>query len=120
MATVIFAISMAGLVGVFVAGKRNILHSRERITGSEMGKFFLDPFQLYVRQDTWDTSSNALTTGTTYCDSSGSSQNPSCPSVGSNRSVNNVSFSSRYDVSTVSGTSLRKVKAKISWSEFSP
>jgi len=120
VATVIFSLIMGGMVGVFVAGKRHIFHSRERMVGSEMGKLFLDPLQLHVRKDTWDYPANALNVGTTYCDSSGSSQNPACPSTSGERRVNNVDYSAQYDVSEVSGTDLRKAKVKINWTEFSP
>ncbi|MDD5129385.1 MAG: hypothetical protein PHO40_07040 [Candidatus Omnitrophica bacterium] len=120
IATLIFSLVMAGMVGVFVSGKRNILHSRERMTGSEMGKLFLEPLQLAVRQDTWDTAANALYVGTTYCDASGSDQNPACPSVASQRTVNNIDYSAQYDVSYVSGTSLRRAKVQVNWTEFSP
>jgi len=122
VATVIFSLVMAGMVGVFISGKRNILHSRERMTGSEMGKLFLEPLQLHVRQDTWDTTpdDNALYVGTTYCDASGINQNPVCPSVASQRTVNNIDYSAQYDVSYVSGTSLRRAKVQVNWTEFSP
>ncbi len=120
VATLIFSLAMAGLIGIFVAGTRNVLHFRERMTGSEMGKLFIDPIQLYVRQDTWDASTNALTLGTTYCNSSGSNQNPACPSVSTQRSVNGVSYDAQYDVSSISGMGARRVKTKVSWSEFSP
>jgi len=120
VATVIFSLVMAGMVGVFVAGKRHIFHSRERMTGSEMGKLFLDPLQLSVRQDTWNDTGNALTEGTTYCDSSGTGQNPACPSAGSQRKVNNIDYTAQYDVDAVSGTNLRRVKVHVNWTEFSP
>ncbi|MDD5116468.1 MAG: hypothetical protein PHW98_05330 [Candidatus Omnitrophica bacterium] len=120
VATVIFALVMAGMVSIFVAGKRHIFHARERMTGSEMGKLFVEPLQLAVRQDTWDTSANALNMGTTYCDSSGSSQNPICPSVATQRNVNNITYSAQYEISGVSGTDLRRAKVRINWTEFSP
>jgi Tfp pilus assembly protein PilW len=125
VSTVIFALVMSGMVSVFVAGKRQVMHSRERMTSSEMGKLFFDPLQLAVRQDTWDTAANGLrkvgSNYITYCDSdAGHTQNPACPSVGSQRKVNGVDYTARYEVSTVSGTDLRRVKVQTSWTEFSP
>lgn len=104
VATVIFSLVMAGMVGVFVAARRHIFHSRERMTGSEMGKLFLDPLQLSVRQDTWDTSSNALRTGTTS----------------SSGSVNNTDYTAQSDITSVSGTTLRRARVRVNWTEFSP
>jgi Tfp pilus assembly protein PilV len=123
VATVIFSLVMAGMVGVFVAGKRHVFHSRERMAGSEMGKLFLDPLHLHVRQSDWDdttSNTNALLIGTTYCDSSGVGQNPACPSVAGQRKVNNIDYSAQYDVNSVSGTGLRRVKVHVNWTEFSP
>lgn len=119
ISTVIFALVIGGLASVFVSGKRHILHSMERMTSSEMGKLFLDPLQLYVRQDNWDTVNNALTVGTTYCDASGVNQNPACPSLALHRKVNNTDYTARYDVATFS-TNLRRVKVTINWTEVSP
>lgn len=127
VATVIFSLVMAGMVSVFVAGKRHVMHSRDRMTSSEMGKLFLDPLQLDVRQYDWD---NAVTNGlrwdpacpgricTTYCDSVvGHTQNPACPSVASQRKVNNIDYTAQYEVAQVSGTYLRKVVATVHWIE---
>jgi len=119
ISTVIFALVMGGLARVFVSGKRQVLHTMERMTSSEMGKVFLDPLQLAVRQDNWDTVNNALTVGTTYCDASGVNQNPACPSLALHRNVNGINYTARYDVATFS-TNLRRVKVTINWTEVSP
>lgn len=52
---IILSLVIVGLVGVFVSGKRYIHKSRTRISGGELGKYFLDPFQNYVNQSTWNT-----------------------------------------------------------------
>jgi len=119
VATVIFSLVMAGMVGVFVAGKRHVLHSRDRMTSSEMGKLFLEPLQLYVRQDTWDTVGNALNTGTTYCNASGPF-NSACPSVASQRIVDSIDYTAQYEVSPVNAAwvdSARRVVATVNWTE---
>ena len=119
ISTLIFALVMSGMASVFVAGKRHVVHSRERITSGEMGKLFLEPLQLHVRQNDWDTAANALrivgSNYTTYCDADGGhTQNPACPSE---RSVNNIVYTAEYNVSYASGTDLRRVTAKVGWIE---
>lgn len=120
VSTVIFALMMAGMASVFVSSKRHIMHAVERMTSGGMGKLFLDPLQLHVRQDNWNTITNALRLGTTYCDATGINQNPACPSVATQRNVNNIIYTARYNVSNVSGTDLRRVITTVSWTEFSP
>lgn len=61
IAGVILTLVLAGLLNTFLAGKRWVLHNRLRMTGGELGKYFLDPLQQQVRQDTWSTS--CLSTG---------------------------------------------------------
>ncbi|MDD5465459.1 MAG: prepilin-type N-terminal cleavage/methylation domain-containing protein [Candidatus Omnitrophica bacterium] len=122
VASVVFALVIAGLLSVFVAGSRHIIHVRERITSAELGKLFIDPLQTDVRQDTWTLgqASNALTLGTTYCDSvGGHTQNKDCPAP-AERKVNNRDFSAKYVIENVSGTDLRLVTTTISWDELSP
>ena len=125
VATVIFCLIVMGMASLFIAGKRHVLHSRDRMSGSEMGKFFVDPLQMDVRQDTWDSAinPNALKLTTTYCDSvGGNPQNPACPPVG-NRKINNIDYTVQYDVSVVNPVSapdLRRVKAQIGWTESAP
>jgi len=125
VSTVIFALVMAGMVSVFVASKRNVAHAHLRMTSSEIAKLFLEPLQLAVRQDTWDTAANGLrlvgTNYITYCDSNIlHTQNPACPAIATQRKVNNIDYTAQYEVAQVSGTNLRSAKVKVSWTEFSP
>ena len=56
VAMIILALTVGGLVSVFVSAKRWLLHSRAKMSSGELGKYFLDPLQAkYVRQDTWST-----------------------------------------------------------------
>jgi len=122
MAAVVFALVIVGLLSVFVAGTRHIIHARERLTSVELGKLFIDPLQLDVRQDTWwlGQASNALTLGTTYCDSvGGHTQNKNCPTA-AQRKVNNRDFAAQYVTEVVPGTDLRLVTTTITWNEPSP
>ncbi|MDD5108861.1 MAG: prepilin-type N-terminal cleavage/methylation domain-containing protein [Candidatus Omnitrophica bacterium] len=108
VSSVIFALLIVGLLSVFVSGTKNIIHARERMTGSELGRFFMDPLGNFVRQDTWD--SNALDISATPV---------SLPS----QTINNRIFSATYKVAdsttdtALSGTNLRRVTTTIIWTE---
>ena len=65
VATAILALVIAGLANIFIAGKRYILHSRTKMTGGELGRYFLDEMQMQVREDTW--SSSCLGQGGASC-----------------------------------------------------
>jgi prepilin-type N-terminal cleavage/methylation domain-containing protein len=130
---VVFALVIVGILSVFVAGTKHIVHARERMTSAELGKFFIDPLQIDVRQDTWTSgqAGNALTIGTTYCDSvGGHTQNKNCPATKAERTVNNREFSAAYTIAqggvnpgedpALVGTDLRLVTTTISWNEPSP
>ena len=63
VAMLILAITFAGLVNLFISGKRWALISETRMTGGELGKFFIDPLQNQVNWRTWSTAANCLGTG---------------------------------------------------------
>lgn len=65
VSVVILALLILGMINLFVSGKRYILHSRWRMSGGEIGKFFLNPLQMDVRQDTWG--NNCLSGNITRC-----------------------------------------------------
>ncbi|MEW6100747.1 MAG: hypothetical protein AB1481_00415 [Candidatus Omnitrophota bacterium] len=118
VAGMIMAITLAGLVNLFVAGKRHILHSRSRMAGGEIGKAFIEPLQLHVRQDTWDTADNALTeTGGTprFCGGTPSQPAGFCPPG----NINFIEYSAQYVISNLTATDpdIRKVVTTISWVE---
>jgi prepilin-type N-terminal cleavage/methylation domain-containing protein len=107
VASVLFSLIMLGLASVFVSAGKQITHTRERMTSAQLAKFFLDPLQFDVRQDTWGTASNGLTLGS---------------GTGTTQSVNNRNFSESHTVTAVGaseseGSNLRRVVSKISWSE---
>jgi hypothetical protein len=56
IAGIILTLVLVGLLNTFLAGKRWVLHNRLRMTGGELGKYFLDPLQNQVRWDTWNAS----------------------------------------------------------------
>jgi len=128
VATVIFALAVAGLMNLFVAGKRYILHSRSRMSGGELGKVFLEPLQMSVRQDTWGQAGNSLTntpTGGLYCDGvPGHTQLPGCSA---DRTLDGVPYAAKYEIDaapTPTGAAtppeLRRVVLTVNWSENKP
>lgn len=106
VATLIFSLVMTGLVNLFITGKRYILHSRSRMTGAEVGRYFLDPLQMNVRQDTWGNATSNNLTPSTY--------------LGVNQTLDAINYTSNYTISNVTNTTLRKAKVQINWTEPSP
>ena len=109
IATVIFALIMTGLVNLFIAAKRLTLHARSRMQATELGKFFLDPLQRDVRQDTWETVNNCLNSDGSNCDTTA-------------QTLNNIDFTPQYQIDPVNDpagnpTSLRRVVVTLTWDE---
>ncbi len=102
VSAVIFSLVMLGLMNVFIAGNKHIIHTRERITSAQLGKFFIDPLQENVRQDIWG-AGNELAVDGTYS---------GVPQI-----INSRSFTESHVVSAVAGTDLRRVVTTISWNE---
>ena len=127
IALVIFAVIMAGLTNLFISGKRWILHARARMAGGEIGKQFLDPLQMQVRQDSWPSTSNCFNCLTTNCSS------PPVPGCATFLNPwtdipNKITYTPTYtSITAVNSESpnhtlghLRKVVLKVSWSEINP
>lgn len=116
---------MLGLTNLFVSGKRLLAHSRARMTGGEIGRLFLDPLQMAVRQDTWLDPANALYDNdppplptTRYCDGvGGHAQQPGCPSAGE-RTLGNIIYDAKYEFTRNSPiNNLTKVRLDVTWTE---
>ncbi|OGX16369.1 MAG: hypothetical protein A2166_06405 [Omnitrophica WOR_2 bacterium RBG_13_41_10] len=107
VATMLFALVMTGLANVFLAGKRHLIHSKSRISGAEINKFFLDPLQMDVRQDTWSTAGNCLTSTGSSCSSEA-------------RTLDTIVYNVNWSIGPGPITNLRKVTATISWTEPNP
>lgn len=116
---VLIILVLTGMAHLFVAGKRLILHGHSRLAGGELGKVFLDPLQMQVRQDTWDAATNDLSTGTRYCDGvGGHTQQQNCPTQ-AERTLGNIEYKATYVISDLS-PNMRKVVTTLSWSEPTP
>lgn len=98
---VIISLTILGLANLVVAGRRHIRHSRMRMAGSEVGKYFVDPLSMDVRQDEWG--SNCLTSGA------------GCPGA---QTVGDMTFQPTYTMDTVDG--IRRVRVSIQWNETVP
>jgi len=125
VATVILSLIILGMLSVFLAGNKHVIHTRERMTSAELGKLFIDPLQMDVSWNIWSlgAAGNALAPGTTYCDGVvGHTQNKNCPPVAQRR-VNNRVFSATYVTTAVADSSvdpndnLRRVTSTIAWTE---
>lgn len=123
VSVVILALVMAGMTNLFISGKRYVLHSRARMTGGELGKFFLDPLQMAVRQDTWINPNNPLANGIWYCDdipAHAGQQHPNCPLL-ANRTLNAIPYNAQYTINRDSPiANMNRVRVDIVWSESSP
>jgi prepilin-type N-terminal cleavage/methylation domain-containing protein len=112
VALVILAITIAGLVNLYISGNRWIAHSRSWVAGGELGKHFLDPLQMDVRQDQWDPPNNCLSQD--GMNRIGCNTNPwADPSSG-------ITYTPQYDIGPVNATQLRRVTVTISWNENRP
>lgn len=100
VAAFVLALVTTGLAYVFLAGKRHLLHTRSKIQATELGRLFLAPLQMDVRQDQWG--SNCLSAGT------------GCLGA---QTIDSILYTPTYNISNVSGTTLRKVKVTINWTE---
>jgi len=103
VATFVLVLVTTGLAYVFLAGKKHLLHTRSKIQAAELGRLFLAPLQMDVRQDQWG--SNCLSAGS------------GCPGA---QTIDNILYTPAYDISNVSGTTLRRVKVTLTWNEPAP
>lgn len=105
ISAILLALVVAGLVSIFVTGKRYSVHSTSRIQAAELAKYFAEPLQMQVRQDQW--ANNCLGTGN------------NCTAVVWTipPTVYRADFSWTSVVNGISGNTLRKVTTRIAWTE---
>ena len=108
VAAIILALVMTGLANTFIVGKRYILHSRLRMTVAELGKYFLEPLQMQVRQDEWSTvTANCLSQANCPDETVG-------PAEGLDRD-----YTAKYIINNDSPLdNLNKVRVDITWTEL--
>jgi Tfp pilus assembly protein PilW len=108
VAMVILSLVMLGFINLFISSKGFIMHSRSLMTGGELGRYFLDPLQMEVRQDTWDTTANNLSVRTYN---------------GSPINIFGINYTPNYTISNInvsSSSTIRKVRVALKWNETSP
>jgi len=113
---VVFALVIAGLTSVFIAGGKLITHNRERMTSAELGKLFLDPLQTQVMYGSWNTDATYGWNGSNNDLREGSR-------AASSQNINNRIFDEVHTVSNVTvtaGNVVRKVTSTMNWNEPSP
>lgn len=110
VALLILALTLAGLVNLFISGKRWVLLSQTKMTGGELGKLFLDDFQVMVRQNDWGEATNCLSQGLCANEMAGTVQgldrdytgrytiNTGQPQIGLNRVRVNITWDLNTDV----------------------
>ncbi len=105
VALLILALTLAGLVNLFISGKRWVLLSQTKMTGGELGKFFLDDFHVLVRQNDWGAATNCL-----------SQANCADDTVGTLEGLDRQ-YTGRYTINTGQPqTGLNRVRVNITWS----
>lgn len=101
ISVLILAMLMAGMAGLFISGKKWILHARTRATSSELTKKALSYLQGQVSQASWG--SNCLSaTGACF---------PVEETLGPTR------YTAAYTTSNVGTTGLRRAVVQITWDE---
>lgn len=116
VAAVIFALLMTALANLFFAAKRWLAYSRSKMAGAELGKYFLEPLQVNVRQNQWDASAPAP-----------DYQSPnllrkSASWTGAVQTLDGKQYTPTYTVDNIPGAAsaadqARKVKVNIRWAE---
>lgn len=107
ISVLILSLLMLGLANIFISGKRYLLHARARMAGGELGRHFIDPLQMDVRQDTWDSPGNNLTV-------------IQPPFIVQTQTLNSITYNSTYNITNITGTDLRRVVVNINWNEPAP
>ncbi len=105
---VVLSIAITGITVLYTSSKKFVLHGRSTFIGTELGKVFLDPLQMDVRQDTWGTNCVSTIGVNTNCSSS-------VPQV-----INGISYTPAYTKTQVGVTSLRRVTLNLNWTEPNP
>ncbi|MCM8780688.1 MAG: hypothetical protein NC908_02035 [Candidatus Omnitrophica bacterium] len=102
ISSVLLTLIILGASSLMLSGRRNILHWRRRITAGEIGKYFLAPLQLQVRQDQWG--NNWLSNVGVYSTSV---------------SIGGFNYTGNYNITTVStgSSTIPKVRLRIQWYE---
>lgn len=123
ISSIILAVTLVGMAGLFAGSRKWLTHSRSKMTGAELSRVFLSPLQMQVRRDTWEQAINALQPGTRYCDDDPAHsglQMPGdfCQQLQAETTLFGMPFKAQYEIDTVSG--VRRVRITVHWTEENP
>ncbi|MFA6217204.1 MAG: prepilin-type N-terminal cleavage/methylation domain-containing protein [Candidatus Omnitrophota bacterium] len=106
---ILLTLVMLSVTNISVASRKYLYHSRARLAAANLGRMFLDPLQMEVRQDATDFNlPNCLNSGgTTHC--------PSPATV--DTTINRITYLTTYMMNTVAGLPLRRVKITVHWTD---
>jgi Tfp pilus assembly protein PilW len=114
IAVIILVLIIFGMMGIFISGRQNITHSRSLVAAAELGRYYLDPLQMQVRQDLW--AGNCLGAGNgALCDA----DNSTFP----DQDINGIIYTPNYVVSDAPGPggttvpTVHRVKLTVTWTE---
>lgn len=103
---IILSVAITGMVTLYISSKKFLLHGRSTFAGTELGKNFLVPLQLDVRQDQWGTN----------CVSTDGTDTGGCNTV--SQVIGGITYQPSYTKSLVGATtSLRRVTLNLTWAE---
>jgi len=106
VSAVIMSLVMVGLANVFFVSKGYMLHSRNRTVSGGIGRYFVEPLWMQVRQDRWNNNSTCL------------SQNATSDCSMSALNISGITYTPSYIISAhPSNARIRKVVVNITWSE---
>lgn len=132
IAMIIIAVMVTGMSNAFTSARAYILHTRLKMSGGELGRFYLTPLQRDVRQDQWAADTNCLTTAGSITDAAGG-VTPTALCAGLAQPwrdpVSDIRYTPEYHIDgidtdgTVAATglgSLRRVRVVLRWNEYNP
>jgi Tfp pilus assembly protein PilV len=111
VAAFLISVVLVGLVSLAVFGKKYSLHGRYRMTAGEIGRNYLEPLPMGVRQDNW---------GNTCVSQDGANNPQACVDAGLTATWTDsqgIVYTPTYDISAAPAANLRKVRLRLSWQE---
>ncbi len=110
VAVLILALVIGGLGNIFTSSKLQVIHTRSLMLAAELARYFLDPLQADVRNDTW---------GSSWLSTSGVYTGETFVTTQNTPGAFNYSYNSSYNITNNAPISnLTKVVLDITWNEI--
>jgi len=110
VAMLILALVIGGLGNIFTSSKLELIHTRSLMLAAELARYFLDPLQADVRNDTW---------GSSWLSTSGVYTGEKVITTQNTPGAFNYSYNSSYNITNNAPISnLTKVVLNITWNEL--